>query len=60
MLAVEGDYRSALDELLAAGEADPQLAAGPVREAMVQVFHLLGDDHPLANDYRGRLSRLLY
>jgi putative thioredoxin len=60
MLAVQGDYAAALAELLAAGEADPQLAAGPVREAMVQVFHALGDQHPLANDYRARLSRLLY
>jgi putative thioredoxin len=59
-LAAEGDYSAALADLLAAGEADPQLAAGPVREAMVQVFHALGDHHPLANDYRGRLSRLLY
>jgi putative thioredoxin len=59
-LALEKDYPAALDELLAAGEADAKLAAGPVREAMVQVFHLLGDESPLANDYRGRLSRLLY
>jgi putative thioredoxin len=60
LLAVQADYVAALEELLAAGEADPQLAAGPVREAMVQVFHALGDQHPLANDYRARLSRLLY
>jgi putative thioredoxin len=59
-LAVQGDYEAALRELLAAGEADPKLAPGPVREAMVQVFHALGDQHPLANDYRARLSRLLY
>ncbi len=60
VLAADGDYPASLAELLAAGEADPGLAAGPVREAMVQVFHALGDQHPLANDYRGRLSRLLY
>jgi putative thioredoxin len=60
LLAAEGDYPAALAELLAAAEADPRLAAGPVREAMVQVFHALGDQHPLANDYRARLSRLLY
>jgi putative thioredoxin len=60
LLAVQGDYAAALAELLAAGEADAPLAAGPVREAMVQVFHALGDQHPLANDYRARLSRLLY
>lgn len=60
LLAAGGDFPPALEELMAAGEADPKLAAGPVREAMVQVFHALGDQHPLANDYRARLSRLLY
>jgi putative thioredoxin len=60
LLAAHGDYAESLAHLLEAGEADPKLAAGPVREAMVQVFHALGDQHPLANDYRARLSRLLY
>jgi putative thioredoxin len=60
LLAAGGEYAEALAELLTAGEADPRLAAGPVREAMVQVFHALGDQHPLANDYRARLSLLLY
>lgn len=60
VLACKGDYAASLTELMAAAEADPKLAAGPVREAMVQVFHALGDQHPLANEYRTRLSQLLY
>jgi putative thioredoxin len=60
LLGARGDYPAALEELLAAGERDPGLAAGKVREAMVKVFYALGADHPLANDYRGRLARLLY
>jgi putative thioredoxin len=59
-LAVKGDLAGALPELLEAAERDPKLASGPAREAMVQVFYLLGVDHPLANEYRAKLARLLY
>jgi putative thioredoxin len=60
VLARQGDSQAALEMLLAAGEKDAKLASGPVREAMVKVFYLLGSDHPLANEYRSRLSRMLY
>jgi putative thioredoxin len=60
VLALKGDLPAALQELYAAAERDPKLAAGPAREAMVKVFYLLGGDHPLANEYRARLARLLY
>jgi thioredoxin-like negative regulator of GroEL len=46
--------------LLSAAEMDTKLATGRVREVMVKVFYALGTNHPLANDYRSRLSRLLY
>jgi putative thioredoxin len=60
LLASRGTFPEALALLLEAGEQDPRLATGPVREAMVKVFYALGSNHPLANDYRSRLSRLLY
>jgi len=60
VLAARGEYEPALQMLLAAGEMDFKLAGSKVREAMVQVFYLLGIQHPLANDYRARLTRLLY
>jgi putative thioredoxin len=60
VLAARGDYPAALEMLLSAAERDPKLAASKVREAMVKVFYALGADHPLSNDYRARLSRLLY
>jgi putative thioredoxin len=60
VLAAAGRYPEALELLMAAAEADPQLATGPVREAMVQIFFILGTDHPSANEYRAKLSRLLY
>jgi putative thioredoxin len=60
VLARKGAYPEALAMLLSAAEQDAKLAAGAVREAMVKVFYALGSNHPLANDYRSRLSRLLY
>jgi putative thioredoxin len=60
VLARKGKYPEALEILLSAGEKDFKLAGGKVREAMVQVFYALGSNHPLANEYRGKLSRLLY
>ena len=49
-----------MEMLLSAGELDPRLASTKVREAMVQIFHLVGNDTHLANDFRNRLSLLLY
>ncbi len=59
-LAARADYEAALEMLYSAAERDFKLAGGKVREAMVQVFSALGANHPLSNDYRARLSRLLY
>jgi putative thioredoxin len=59
-LACREEYEQALAMLLSAAELDFKLASGRAREAMVQVFYALGSNHPLANDYRGRLARLLY
>jgi putative thioredoxin len=60
LLAARGEYEAALAMLYSAAELDLKLAAGPVREAMVKVFYALGASHPLSNDYRSRLARLLY
>lgn len=59
-LADQGDYPEALAMLLASAELDFKLANTKSREAMVKVFFCLGASHPLANDYRNRLARLLY
>jgi putative thioredoxin len=60
ILAAKGDYQHALEELLAAGERDYKLLTSRVRETMVQIFHVIGNQSPLANEFRGRLSSLLY
>jgi putative thioredoxin len=60
VLAATSRYADALEMLLSAGEGNPKLASTRVREAMVLIFHLAGNDTALANDYRNRLSLLLY
>jgi putative thioredoxin len=60
ILAATGRYEEALQQLLAAAERDPGLASSKVREAMVQVFQIVGPQSALANDYRNRLATLLY
>ena len=60
LLAAGNRSAEALDMLFSAGERDAKLASTQVREAMVQIFHLVGNDSALANDYRNRLSLLLY
>jgi putative thioredoxin len=60
VLAAAGKYQEALDTLLAAAELDPKLASTKVREAMVQIFYVVGARSKLADEYRNRLSTLLY
>jgi putative thioredoxin len=59
-LAAAAKHAEALALLLSAAEHDPKLAASAVREAMVKVFLIVGLHSELANDYRDRLSTLLY
>lgn len=59
-LASRGEYEMALAMLYAAAELDHKVASGKGREAMVKVFYALGTGHALANEYRGKLARLLY
>ncbi|MCS7168188.1 MAG: tetratricopeptide repeat protein [Gemmatales bacterium] len=58
--AAAGRFAEALESLLRAGELNPALAGGSVREMMVRIFNLVGPDSELANTYRSRLAALLY
>ncbi|NBR06856.1 MAG: hypothetical protein EBT92_13935 [Planctomycetes bacterium] len=58
--AGSGKYEEALKLLIQAGENDINIAKNLVREAMVSIFHLVGVGSPLANQYRSKLSSLLY
>jgi putative thioredoxin len=59
-LAARGDYEAALAELLRVVEHDPQFAEQAARRAMLDVFGLLGRDHPLVERYRAELARALF
>lgn len=59
-LAAAEKYPESLTLLLAAAERDTELATGKVREVMVQIFYALGVRHPLADEYRRKLSELLF
>jgi putative thioredoxin len=54
-LAAKGEYREALDGMLGALADDPD-----ARQAMVEVFTLLGDDDPVVAEYRRRLASALF
>ena len=60
LLSAQEAYEEGLAMLLSAAELDFKLAPKQVREVMVQVFYAIGASHPLANEYRTKLARLLY
>ncbi len=60
VLAAKGRHAESLEQLLAAGERDRELARSKVKEAMVKVFHIVGVRSELADDYRDKLTRILY
>jgi putative thioredoxin len=58
--ASQGRFPEALETLLKAAEADRALAEGDAKELMVRIFHVIGVRSELADQYRGKLARLLY
>jgi putative thioredoxin len=60
LLAAEKRYPEALEVLLRAAQADRKLAEGEAKDLMVEIFHAIGVRSPLADDYRTKLTRVLY
>jgi putative thioredoxin len=58
--AAAGRYSEALPHLLQAAERNPGLATSKIRELMVKIFQIIGVRSPLANEYRDKLTTLLY
>jgi putative thioredoxin len=54
-LAAKGEYRQALDAMLGALGDDPD-----ARQAMIEVFTVLGDDDPIVAEYRRKLAAALF
>src|SRR5207247_230243 len=60
VVAAAGRYAEALDLLLSAAEADRKAGVAQVREAMLKIFKVIGVRSEMADQYRDRLSRILY
>jgi putative thioredoxin len=58
--ATDGQADAALAELVAAVREGPGETRDRARELMLDVFRLLGDDHPLTARYRRDLTRALF
>ncbi|NMF82370.1 tetratricopeptide repeat protein [Nodosilinea sp. P-1105] len=58
--ALAGSYELALEQFLRVAKRDRQYRRDGGRKAMVTVFKVLGDDHPLTVTYRKQLMQTLY
>jgi putative thioredoxin len=58
--AAQGNHQRALELLFSAGERDSALAMAKVREVMVNIFNVIGVRSALADEYREKLTTLLY
>ncbi|MEO1095437.1 MAG: tetratricopeptide repeat protein [Cyanobacteria bacterium J06638_28] len=58
--AIEAAYESALESFLALVKCDRRYREDGGRKAMLTLFTILGDDHPLTQTYRKRLMQTLY
>jgi putative thioredoxin len=59
-LAAGGEYEEALGRLLEVVRRDRSYQDDAGRKAMLEVFALLGDEHPLTRDYRRQLGYILF
>jgi putative thioredoxin len=57
---LEENYEVGLQQFLDIVSRDRRFQNDGARKAMLAVFDILGDDHPLTRDYRKRLTMLLY
>jgi len=59
-LFLEGRHREALEQFLEVMRRDRRFRDDGARKAMLAVFAILGEEHPLVQEYRRRMASLLY
>lgn len=59
-MAAKGEYEPALEQLLEVVRRDRAYQEDAGRKAMLDIFALLGDTHPLTRSFRRRLSNILF
>jgi putative thioredoxin len=60
LLAARGEHEAALEQLLEVVRRDARHDEGAARLAMLDVFSILGADHPLTQRFRAALGRVLF
>lgn len=58
-LALEGQFQESLDQMLVVLGKNKNFGEGKVRRTMLAMFDLLGIHHPLSDEYRRRMGRLI-
>ncbi len=60
LLAIEGQWQAALDELLESVRLDKHAADEGARKRLLDLFAMLGENQPIVAEYRRRLGQLLF
>jgi putative thioredoxin len=59
-LVMRGNHAAAMDGMLDVLRLDKQYRQGEVRQVMVGIFELMGDENPLTRQYRNELAMVLF